>query len=440
MTLIRSHRTRMIALAGVAMLALPLAACSATSNEDSGTADGAITLSFLIDNGEQTIASVDALTEAYTAENPNVTFDIETRPGGGEGDNIVKTRLATGEMSDLFVYNSGALLQALSPDKTLIDLSDQPWQDDVLDVFTTAVSTKDGSYGAPLGGSMAGAVLYNIPLYEKLGLTIPTTWDEFLANSEAVKADGTAAPIIQSYGDTWTSQLFVLGDMYNVLAEDPEWADKYTVGERKYAEQPALSGFEHLQEVAEAGLLNKDFASATYDDGMRMVATGEGAHYPMLTFAVGVLVNNHPENLNDVGLFPLPGDKVNGLTTWAPPSMYIPKSTEGAKLDAVKDFLAFTTSIPACDIVAEAAGVNGPHVVKGCELPADTPQLVKDMQPFFDSGDTNLALEYLSPIKGPALEQITVEVGSGIRSAKDGAALYDEDVKKQAQQLGIEGW
>ena len=50
------------------------------------------------------------------------------------------------------------------------------------------------------------------------------------------------------------------------------------------------------------------------------------------------------------------------------------------------------------------------------------------------------ALEFLSPVKGPALEQITVEVGSGLRSAEDGAKLYDEDVKKQAQQLGLEGW
>ena len=50
------------------------------------------------------------------------------------------------------------------------------------------------------------------------------------------------------------------------------------------------------------------------------------------------------------------------------------------------------------------------------------------------------ALEFLSPVKGPALEQITVEVGSGLRSAEDGAELYDQDVKKQAQQLGLEGW
>ena len=69
------------------------------------------------------------------------------------------------------------------------------------------------------------------------------------------------------------------------------------------------------------------------------------------------------------------------------------------------------------------------------------PQVAKDIQPYIDKpGASSLALEFLSPIKGPALEQITVEVGSGIRSAKDGAELYDQDVKKQAQQLGLEGW
>ena len=68
------------------------------------------------------------------------------------------------------------------------------------------------------------------------------------------------------------------------------------------------------------------------------------------------------------------------------------------------------------------------------------PQAIKDLQPYVDSGNVTPALEFQSPVKGPALEQITVEVGSGIRKAADGAALYDQDVKKQAQQLGLPGW
>ena len=50
------------------------------------------------------------------------------------------------------------------------------------------------------------------------------------------------------------------------------------------------------------------------------------------------------------------------------------------------------------------------------------------------------ALEFVSPIKGPSLEQICVAVGTGQMDAATAAADYDEDVKKQAQQLGIPGW
>ncbi|QKJ21294.1 extracellular solute-binding protein [Microbacterium hominis] len=439
-----SRRARAAAITGAALLALPLAACSGGGDAggDGGSGDEEVTISFLFDNGEQTISMVEALTEAYTAENPNVTFDLEQRPGGGEGDNIVKTRLATGEMNDMFLYNSGSLFQALGPDQTLTPLDDQEWVGRLTEDFRRVVSTDNGVYGSPIGTSMAGAVLYNIPLYEELGLEIPETWDDFIANAEAVKDAGTAAPIAQTYGDTWTSQLFVLGDFGNVLAQDPEWADEYTANNAKYVDEPALQGFENQQAAYEADLFNEDFASALYDDGVRMVATGEAAHYPMLTFAVGVLQNVYPDNLNDVGVFALPAQDAadTTLTTWQPAGLYVPNTTEGAVLDAVKDFLAFTVSAEGCELQLNAGGANGPFVIDGCALPEDVPQLVKDMQPYFDEGRTAPALEFLSPIKGPALEQITVEVGSGIRSAEDGAALYDEDVEKQAQQLGLEGW
>ena len=65
---------------------------------------------------------------------------------------------------------------------------------------------------------------------------------------------------------------------------------------------------------------------------------------------------------------------------------------------------------------------------------------MKDVEAYIESGRITPALEFVSPVKGPNLENLTVEVGSGLRSAEDAAALYDEDVEKQAQQLGLEGW
>ena len=97
-------------------------------------------------------------------------------------------------------------------------------------------------------------MLYNKKVYESLGLEVPTNWSEFVANRE-VKADGKVTPVQQTYGDTWTSQLFVLGDFANVSAQDPDWATEYTANKRKYADQPALQSFANQEEMYKAWLL-----------------------------------------------------------------------------------------------------------------------------------------------------------------------------------------
>lgn len=442
-------RPRMALAAGTMTLGLVLSACgglgsggSSGGESEAAGADGNVTLSFLVNSGETNEAQAKALVEAFQKENPTITIETSTRPGGGEGDNLVKTKLATGEMEDLFHYNAGSLLQALNPDQTLANVADQEFVAKLDEDFKSAVSTANGTYGVPWGTSMSGAMLYNKDIYQELGLEIPTTWEEFIANSQAIKDSGRAAPIVQTYGDTWTSQLWILGDFYNVLAQNPNWAQEYTENKVTYSQEPALAGFTNLEQAAQAGLFNEDFASATYDDGVKMLAEGTGAHYPMLTFAVQNIKQNFPDAVDKVGAFPIPGADAsqNGLTVWMPDGVYVNKSVQGAALEAAHKFQAFMATAAACDTIEASTGASGPFVVNDCELPSDVPAMISDQQPYFDDDKTGLALEFLSPIKGPALEQITVSVGSGISTATDGAAQYDEDVKKQAQQLGLPGW
>lgn len=422
---------------GTASLALVLSGCSSSAGSDDGSS-----ITILVDNAQTTVDTMEALVAGFEAANPGTTVKVETRPQGGEGDNVVKTRLSTGEMPDLFAYPSGSLLQALNPDQSLVDLSGEAWVGKIDPSFTEVVSTDAGMYGVPLGQISSGAIFYNKSVYAELGLEVPTTWDDFVANSEKIKAAGGIAPIIQTYADTWTSQLLILGDFANVSASEPDWAERYTAGEAKYVDEPAFAGFRHLEELHDAGLFNEDFASATYDDGVAMLASGAGAHYPILSWAIQNVSANHPDAVDDIGLFAIPGDAVDPspLTVWQPGAVYIPKSTEGARLDAAKAFLEWLTTPESCDIQIEATGVpNGPFVIDGCELPAEVPPIVTDEVAYLEAGDVGNALEYLSPIKGPALEQITVAVGSGITPAAEGAQQYDDDVRKQAQQLGIEG-
>lgn len=408
----------------------------------SGMAQSETTLTLLLDGNADTIAQMEALAAAYTAANPDVTFEMENRPGGSEGDNMVKTRLATGEAGDIIQYNSGSLFQALRPAETLADLTDLPGQANIVDSFKPVVTAPDGTIrGVPFGAAMGGGVYYNRKLYEELGLSVPNTWDEFMANNAKIKEAGKV-PVATTFGDTWTSQLFVLGDFFNVQAEVPTFAADYTNSAAKYATTPAAArGFQYLEDVFKAGYMNEDFGVAKFEDGMRMVATGEAAHYPMLTFAMATVKQNTPDNINDLGYFALPGptaDK-NGLTVWMPSALYIPAASEN--IDAAKDFLNFVASVEGCQAMIGAIGATGPYLIKDCALPADVPPSVADMLPYFQTeGMTAPALEFLSPIKGPALEQITVEVGSGIRPAAEAAALYDQDVEKQAKQLGLPNW
>ena len=436
--------TALVALAAASTLfAAGCSAGSLGSSSGEGSA-GATTITLLTGATDTDVASAKAVIEAFTAANPNITIKHDTRPGGSEGDNLVKTRLATGDMAEVFIYNNGSLLQALKPEQNLTPLDDQPWAGQLDQTFADSSKGSDGKlYGGPYGTAFGGGVLYNIPVYKKLNLQIPKTWDEFMKNNEAIKKAGID-PVEQTYGQTWTSQLFVLGDYHNVEAAVPDFAAKYTAGELKYATTPAaLAGFQHIQDVKDAGYFNKDFASAKLNDGVKAVATGTAAHYPQLGATANNIENVSPGKSNDVGFFALPGPDAatNGMTVWpGTAAMYIPKSVEGDKLEAAKKLIAFAATKEGCDAYSTGSPPQGPYLSKACQLPAEVSQVAKDTQAYFESGKASPALEFKSPIKGPALEQICIQVGTGQVDAKKGAELYDQDVKKQAQQLGLPGW
>ncbi|KRB35157.1 ABC transporter substrate-binding protein [Microbacterium sp. Root180] len=436
-----SRRSRAFAAAGVITAFTVLVGCSAGGGDDD--ADGPVTLEWFQGSGVETnIATAEALADAFNASQSDVVVEIDASgpSDSAELDNLMKTRLATNEMPDMFWYNSGSLLQALNPDQTMLNIADEDFVANLDPAWISAVSTADGVFGVPVQTAGGGGIFYNIPMYEELGLEVPTTWDEFLANSDAIKAAGYTA-VEQTYGDSWTSQIITLADFYNIWASDNEWAEQYTANEVNFADDPvAVQSFTKLQDIYDGGYLNEDFASALLNDGLEAVATGEAGHYPMLGFAQATIATNWPEHVEDVGFFGIPGDSAEdaGMTIWMPPALYAPANTEHP--DEVKQFMAFVASPAGCDAITEALGATGAYLVEGCTVPEEAPRIVADFAPYFDSGKIAPALEFLSPVKGPNLMQIDVEIGSGVRDGQSGAELYDADAAKQAQQLGLPGW
>ena len=290
-------------------------------------------------------------------------------------------------MADVFFYNSGSLLQALNPAESIVDLAGDPMLDNVVDAFIPTVSQGEGVYGVPVGTGMGGGILYRTDIFEEHGLSVPLTWEEFAANNDALLEAGVT-PVGASFGTTWTSQLFVLADYYNVAQEVPDFAEQYTANEAHYADTPAaLRSFERLQEAYDSGWWNEDYGSAIFEDALQMLVDGEIAQYPMLTFAMSQVNVLDPEAAQNIGFFAQPGESAdtNGMTLWMPQGAYIAATTD--QEEVARAFLAFIASVEGTEAQTAAATPSGPYLIEGATLPDDVLPVVLDIQEYIDAGN-----------------------------------------------------
>ena len=157
------------------------------------------------------------------------------------------------------------------------------------------------------------------------------------------------------------------------------------------------------------------------------------------TSVVQYIYELYGEQVNDIGVFPIPSDdaNANGLTVWMPLSLYAYKESD--KQEDILRFMEFYVSDEGLEAYTAAVLPDGPYCIKGYELPDNSYQaVVEDMQPYFDEGKTGVALEFLTPVKGANLEQICQEVVTEQVSAQEAAKAYDDDCLKQAVQLGLD--
>lgn len=371
-------------------------------------------------------------------EKTGIHIETEIRASGGDGDNQVKTRLASGEMTDLCGYNSGSKLGELNPEENFIDISEEEFAQRLDDTYKSAVSAGSDTavYGIPLTATMSGAILYNKEVYEENNLEIPHTWDDFLKNCDALKEAGIDA-VVGSLGDSWTIQVPYLGDHYNVLAGEPDFAEKFEAGETKYATSEAgLKSFQKLEDLQ--SYFNEDYTATTYADACDKLVNGEAGHYFILTQALSSIYELYGDEVNKIGLMGIPGDdpENHGLTVWEPTSIY--GNANSDKKEDILRFMEFYTSDEALDAFTEAQKPDGPYCIKGYELPEDSYDAVKQAQEYFDAGKVNVALEFQTAVKGTNCEYICSELATGQTTAEEAAQAYDDDCKKQATQLGLD--
>lgn len=351
-------------------------------------------------------------------------------PTGMEGDNFLKTSLATGDMPDIFKYNSGALLHALKPAENLLDLTEEPFMAKISNRFKEESAVDGRNYAVPESSFSVTGWIYNSRVYENLNLEIPHTWDDLIANCKIIK-DAGIIPVIGAYESIHTAQHIFLADEYNVKAAMPDFPQVFTAGKAKYSTTPcALRSFEKLEEASQ--YLNDNCLETSFSEGLDMLATGAGAHLPTgVLYAARTIEQNHPDRISEIGFFGQPGDDPDnqGAIYGLPQSLYVYKNSP--KTELAKKWLESYIS---------QGNNNRFDFFESSYEDESAPKWEKQIRQYFDDGRICLALEFESPLKGPDCAKICLEVLTGMTDARSAAEAYDRDVEKQAIQLKLPGW
>lgn len=236
-------------------------------------------------------------------EEENIKIDAQIVPDD-ESLNMIKMKLNSGECPDIIDYNVPAVYDIIDPASNFADMTGEAWTDRL--VIPGNVTAKDGKiYGFPfLSVPGLHGFIYNKDVFDKAGVEVPATWDEFLAACEKIKESGTT-PIFMPK-DTWVPQILMTDNFAKILGADgcKDFADKILKNETKWSDVPEFAEvLDKYLELYQKGYVNSNFASATYDDAIAAVADGTAAmHFNGDFFATSVLEAN-PEA--QIGMFPI---------------------------------------------------------------------------------------------------------------------------------------
>lgn len=337
-----------------------------------------------------------AVTDAYTKEHPNVTFNIDCDPSIGEK---VNSSMLAGDIPD-FIYcpssNQSGLAQRLIKDQALADITDvfesEELKGKILEGFLdTSLSQPYGDgkvYLAPLYYT-ANGLFYNKTLFEEENLTVPSTWDEFFAMGDDIKDKEIAGKkramfTYQGGNAPGYMETVIIPMLTNKLGVEG-MNNCFSYVEGAWDNDAVREVFGIIQKLGDYCL--EGTTGIDHTTSQSTVKNGSALFVPCGSWIVGEMADIEGEEINgkafEWGYAPIPATSATDdkYLMSSVEEVYIPK--DAANVDAAKDFLKFLYSETAIKLNAEKTG-GIPPVVGATELTKDTldPLVLSTFQAF----------------------------------------------------------
>ncbi|MFP7761382.1 extracellular solute-binding protein [Marisediminicola sp. LYQ85] len=332
------------AVAGVvATAAIVLTGCS--SGSEASDPDGPVTLT-LSGWSLDTTPEFQAITDAFTEQNPDITFDL-VGYDPVEYNTLLTADLAARSGPDIITQKEVKFVSTFQEGGQLLDVSDVELPEEV--GGTSSYEIDGASYAVPYRQD-SWVLFYNKDLFDAAGVDQPDgswTWDDY----EAAAAELTTADVKGAYLHTWQSTV-------QGFASAQSGADILEGDFGHFA--PYYERVQAMEEEGSEVAFNTATANQLTYQGE--FGTQKAAMLPMGTWYVATLIAQQESGeANDFewGIAPIPQDDASttGLdaepVTFGDPTGFgINAGIDENKIDAAKAFLEFAASEDAAQVLA----------------------------------------------------------------------------------------
>ncbi|WP_394404910.1 ABC transporter substrate-binding protein [Streptococcus sp. 20-1249] len=308
-------------------------------------------------------ATLQEIIDDYNKSQDDVKVKLTSVPDAGT---VLKTRIANGETPDVInIYPQNADFKGWAADGQFVDLTDEK---DLLANLNDGAAQSyavDGKiYNIPLTTNVSG-VYYNKTAFEKLGIEVPKSLDEFKAAVEKIKAAGKT-PFAEALGDAWTFNGYAQLAWIQAAKGDRQVVEDYL----RYSEKGKISASDELTKTVGqyldlmAGNGQKNADGALYADTVAAFAKGDALMMANGSWALPVILQQDPDF--EVGMFAMPGLTADSKPmTVGAADMAVSVSKDSKDVKASKDFVKYLSS---AKVMQKYYDVDGsPTSVKGIE-------------------------------------------------------------------------
>ena len=213
----------------------------------------------------------------YETKYPDVEI-VNAAVAGGAGTNfkaVLATRLIGGDPPDTFQLHAGLEVETYSPEQYLEPI-DAIYASEGLETafppdLLTLLKYKDHYWGVPVNIHRSNVLWYDKAVFEANGLTAPTTFDEFFAAAEALKAAGIA-PYVMGTKDGWEAPHIFEDVLAGTLG-----AEKYRglwTGATPWTDAGVTQALENFKRMI--SYANDDHPALTWDGAGEYLIAGTG--------------------------------------------------------------------------------------------------------------------------------------------------------------------